>query len=128
MKNCCVLLITLLSVIPLAGCQKTGTLGGTQWAVVEVLTSDENDIADMDISFGTNGMVTTNTVHSDGTYELTRRPYMVHKALIVVTRESEGDLNVLHRIDGDEMVLTAETFQARLQRLGGTDQLSGVTK
>lgn len=114
MKKWCIPLIA--APLLLVGCQKTGSLGGTSWTVLEVLSTDETDIVDMDIEFGTNGMVTTDTTRADGSTDKARRPYSVHDALITVKRDT-GDLNVLHSINGEEMTLTGETFQARLLRL-----------
>lgn len=114
MKAWCVPMIALP--LLLAGCQSTGSLGGTSWTVLDVLAPDHPEIVDMDISFGADGMVETTTTNADGSSETTRRHYDVHDATISV-RRAEGDLHVLHRIDGDQMYLTAESFQARLMRM-----------
>ncbi|MCP3903835.1 MAG: hypothetical protein GY715_09390 [Planctomycetes bacterium] len=115
MRRYCLPLIALP--LLLTGCQKTGSLGGTDWTVIEVLSTTQTDIVDMDVSFGTNGMVTTTTTHADGTKEMSRRRFDVHEALITVRRGEEGDYSLLHRIVGDDMILTAESFQVRMVRL-----------
>jgi hypothetical protein len=69
----------------------------------------------MDVAFGTDGWVTTTITHRDGSSETHRNKYSVHRSLLVVSRE-QGDLEVLHSMDGGELVLTDENFQARLRR------------
>jgi hypothetical protein len=110
--------LLLASPLLLTGCHKTGELGGSEWTVVEVLSTQRSDIVDMDLAFGEDGMITTTTTHRDGTIERSRRPYAVHKALIsVYHEETDEDFQALHSIDGDDMLMTTELFQARLVRL-----------
>lgn len=101
----------------LAGCQNTGSLGGTSWTVVEVIATDQTDIVDMDIDFGTDGWVTTTTTHADGEVETARRQYSVYEDAFIVVRRPEGDLHMVHAMDGGEMHLTATSFHARLTPL-----------
>jgi hypothetical protein len=97
------------------GCRHTGTLGGTSWNVVEVISLQQPDLLDMDVQFGTDGWVTSTIAHEDGTKETSRRQYSVYRSLLVVSRPDD-DLQLLHRIEGDELFLTDENFQARLRR------------
>ena len=116
MRRAFPVMLPALLLVVLTGCQSTGSLGGTSWTVLEVIATDETDIVDMDIDFEPNGVVHTTTTRTDGSREESQRQYSVHEATISV-RRPQGDLHVLHRIDGDEMFLTAENFQARLMRV-----------
>ncbi len=101
----------------LLGCQSnTAELGGTSWNVVEVVSTAEPDLADMDIQFGTDGWVTTTITRDDGSIETTRRSYNVHRSLLMVDDTEKGDLELLYSVRDGQLILTAENFQARLRR------------
>ncbi len=108
--------IVLLMSLTMLGCQGTGELGGTSWNVVEVISTSEPEVGDMDVAFGTDGWITSTITSDDGSTEEHRNKYSVYRTLLVVERD-QGDLEVLHQFNDDgELILTDENFQARLRR------------
>ncbi len=105
----------LLLPLTMLGCQSTGDLGGTSWNAVEVMSTERPDLADMDVTFGTDGWLTAIITVDDGSKEESRRRYEVYQSLLVVKR-AEGDLELLHTFNDGQLILTDENFQARMRR------------
>ena len=103
--------------LPLAilGCQSTGELGGTSWNAVEVISPAQPDMADLDVMFGADGWLTATITNDNGSKEESRRRYSVFRSLLVIER-AEGDLELLHRFEDGQLILTDENFQARMRR------------
>ncbi|MHC5002150.1 MAG: hypothetical protein ACYTJ0_03425 [Planctomycetota bacterium] len=55
------------------------------------------------------------TTHADGSTSETSRKYSLHRSLLVV-EEPEGELEPLHMVEGDTLILTDEILRARLRR------------
>ncbi len=96
---------------------ETGTLGGTRWSLLSLYPQDIVDpYTSKVIEFQPTGYVTTTTTLSSGKVRSDEERYRVVDSVLIVNGD-EFLINATYSISGDQMVVTANEFQAVLQRL-----------
>lgn len=96
---------------------EVGPLGGTRWMVISLAPKDyAPPYASKIFEFRPHGRVITTTTLPDGKVEVFDERYRVVGSTLIVNKPGYI-INAEYRIDGDEMIISADKFRAVLKRI-----------
>lgn len=96
---------------------ETGALGGTRWTLISLFPRDVVDpYASKIIDFKPTGYVTTTTTLSNGQVLSEEERYRVVDSVLIVNGD-EFLINATFSLTGDQLIVSAQEFQAVLERL-----------
>ncbi len=94
-----------------------GPLGGTRWMVISLAPKDAAPPYTSKLfEFRPYGRVITTTTRPDGDVEVFDERYRVVGSTLIINKPGYM-INAEYRIDGDEMIISAEEFRAVLRRI-----------